>query len=67
MTNNKAMTVREAAEHLGISEWTLRDWRKKKIENQPKSFRMGRRVVYYLKDLDHFKEQNEELLDQETA
>ena len=65
--SKKALSLKEAAEYLGIEPQTLYNWRTKRIENQPKSYRMGRKIVYYQQDLDFFRDQNEEMITQDIA
>lgn len=49
--NGKTMlSTREAAEHLGVSEGTLRFWRHVADGTGPKSFRVGKKLVYYAED-----------------
>ncbi|MGY1845533.1 helix-turn-helix transcriptional regulator [Modestobacter sp. SYSU DS0875] len=49
------LTLEEAAERLRTSPSTLRYWRHR--SEGPKSFRVGRRVLYKRSDLDAWVEQ----------
>lgn len=44
------LSTKEASEHLGIAESTLRYWRHVADGTGPKSFRVGRKLVYYAVD-----------------
>lgn len=47
------LSTKEAAEHTGLSENTLRYWRH--VGDGPKSFRLGRKLVFYaLDDLEQW-------------
>ena len=48
--NDRLLTITEAAEMLRVPVATLRWWRHKGIG--PRSFKMGRHVVYQRSDLD---------------
>ncbi|MDT4906761.1 MAG: hypothetical protein QOI69_2 [Pseudonocardiales bacterium] len=48
--NDRLLTITEAAELLRVPVATLRWWRHKGIG--PRSFKMGRHVVYQRSDLD---------------
>lgn len=52
--NGKAMLpTREASEYIGIQEGTLRYWRHLADGSGPKSFRLGKKLVFYAQeDLD---------------
>ena len=54
--NGKAMlSTQEAAEYIGASEGTLRYWRHLADGTGPKSFRIGKKLVYYaIDDLDQW-------------
>lgn len=43
---DKLLGIKEVAELLGVSEWTLREWRQSKRADRPRSATLGRRVVY---------------------
>lgn len=44
------LTTDQAAEHLTMSAWTLRDWRKRRFG--PPCIRLDRRVIYRLADIE---------------
>lgn len=46
------MTDHEAAEHLGLSVHTMRDWRR--LNKGPKYHKLGRSVRYLATDLDEW-------------
>lgn len=49
--NGKTMlSTAEAAEHLGVSASTLRFWRHVADGTGPKSFRVGKKLVYYAEE-----------------
>lgn len=49
--NGRAMlSTAEAAEYLGVREGTLRFWRHAADGTGPKSFRVGKKLVYYWQD-----------------
>lgn len=54
--NGTAMlSTQEAAEYIGVAAGTLRYWRHLADGTGPKSFRLGRKLVYYaVDDLDQF-------------
>ena len=52
MNRQKLATPREAAEHLQVSEKTLRNWRSLRIG--PRSSKVGGRVRYRWEDLDRW-------------
>lgn len=49
------MTTTEVAAHLRVSADTLRYWRY--VRKGPKSFRLGRRVLYALEDVNAWLEE----------
>lgn len=59
MENKNWLSTKEAAKYLNLSESTLRqsrmsgigDWNKNRIKG-PSYFKLGRRVLYLLEDLD---------------
>jgi hypothetical protein len=53
------MKVKEAAAYLGLSWHTLNDWRTKTgCKHQgPVYHRFGRAIVYYVEDLEAYKQQ----------
>ena len=53
--NDRLLTITEAAEMLRVPVATLRWWRHKGIG--PRSFKMGRHVLYRLSDLEAFIEE----------
>ena len=54
--NGKTMrSTKEAAEYIGVSSATLRIWRHIADGTGPKSFRVGKKLVYYAQeDLDEW-------------
>ncbi|MFT9771808.1 helix-turn-helix transcriptional regulator [Brevibacterium casei] len=44
------LSTAEAAEHLGVSASTLRFWRHVADGTGPKSFRVGKKLVYYAEE-----------------
>lgn len=46
------LTMEQVNEQTGIPVDTLRYWRKRNCGEGPRSFRLGRRVVYTQQDLD---------------
>ena len=49
--NGKVMLpTREASEYIGIQEGTLRYWRHLADGSGPKSFRLGKKLVFYAQD-----------------
>ncbi|MFH5822244.1 helix-turn-helix transcriptional regulator [Georgenia sp. AZ-5] len=54
--NRTILTLKEAAEMLRASESTLRYWRHLGVG--PRSFKLGRRVVYAREDLDRWVHDN---------
>ena len=60
--NGKAMlSTKEASEYTGASEGTLRYWRHLADGTGPKSFRIGKKLVYYaLDDLDQWLQEQYE-------
>lgn len=47
INGNQMLSTGEAATYLGVSESTLRYWRHVADGTGPKSFRVGRKLVYY--------------------
>ena len=58
-TKQNGMKVKEAAAYLGLSWHTLNDWRSKTgcKHRGPVFHRHGRAIIYYIEDLDAYKEQ----------
>lgn len=54
--NGKTMrSTKEAAEYIGVSSSTMRFWRHIADGTGPKSFRVGKKLVYYAQeDLDEW-------------
>jgi len=51
----KALSTQEAADYLGVSYWTLVDWRAKEVG--PNWYRLGlKRVIYRASELDAYVE-----------
>lgn len=49
--NGKTMlSTKEAGGYLGVSEGTLRSWRHVADGTGPKSFRVGKKLVYYAEE-----------------
>ena len=61
INGNPMFSTKEAAEYLGVSESTLRYWRHVADGTGPKSFRVGRKLVYYYEaDLNEWLQQQYE-------
>ena len=53
INGNPMFSTKEAAEYLGVSESTMRYWRHVADGTGPKSFRVGKKLVYYaIEDCD---------------
>ena len=53
INGNPMFSTKEAAEYIGVSESTMRYWRHVADGTGPKSFRIGKKLVYYAQeDLD---------------
>lgn len=49
------LSTGEAAEYLGLNEGTLRYWRHRADGTGPKSFRLGKKLVFYaVEDCDQW-------------
>ena len=61
INGQQMLSTGEAAKHLGVSESTMRYWRHVADGTGPKSFRVGRKLVYYYEaDLNEWLQQQYE-------
>jgi predicted DNA-binding transcriptional regulator AlpA len=59
-TENRYVNDKGAAKFLGVSAHTLRAWRSKKPPSGPSVTRIGKMVLYSLKELERFMEERTE-------
>lgn len=52
--NDKRLTTKEAAQHLGVNYRTLESWRADRRKGSPKYIRIGKLIRYLKSDLDEW-------------